>query len=256
MSSSPRSRPSSPASSQGAPWQSSGPSSRSRGANTARRNRRGHALRREGAARGNGRGRRARRPPRWEKEGDGLYAEVAAGVGDPGDETAIAALAELAGARVSSAADVRRLLEPWTKVPGERAGPREATGRGAPGGGQEGAERRGGDAHAEEHQAPPAAGAPPFLWGSLPVGPVLAGRLRGSGRPVPTAVQRAAFPVLTADARPPAERRRRGASPRRANVRLIVPFLAGRHAVPVRVWIESFARRLSFSSVTSFRSVL
>jgi len=38
---------------------------------------------------------------------------------------------------------------------------------------------------------------PPFLWGTLPVGPVLARRLAASERSEPTSVQRAAFRILT-----------------------------------------------------------
>jgi len=201
-----------------------GPQSRNRGANAANRNRRGHSFRldnKNNDGNNNHRTRRksnTKRAPRWEREGDNLYAEVtkrlsalgrsnSANDDDDDENTNINAseqLIALANERIGNVQDVCRLLEPWTFTKEEQQQlsslqkhgrntnahhpPRESTDQ----------------SKEEEEDATTSSSpnkkkkSPPFLWGSLPVGPVLASRLNASERSAPTSVQRAAFPILTA----------------------------------------------------------
>jgi superfamily II DNA/RNA helicase len=121
-----------------------------------------------------------KRPPRWEREGDNLYAEVS-----KQDEH----LQLLANKRVSTVQDVCDILAPWTTSKSNDNNTdddaeiyytqKEESGR-------------------PEQSADSNSKTAPFLWGSLPVGPVLASRLQSSNRPLPTSVQCAAFSTLTA----------------------------------------------------------
>ena len=142
-----------------------------------------------------------KRPPRWEREGDNLYAEVTKqldaynkinGDGDEGDNHLLALTKE----RVESAKDVCRLLKPWMVTEDEL---REASRDGKHKKNvQSNEESSTSQAKAEDTPAPVKKKPPPFLWGTLPVGPVLASRLNASNRPEPTSVQKSAFQILTA----------------------------------------------------------
>ena len=188
--------------------------SRNRGANSANHNRRGHSFRLsnkeatlDGAGAGAGTGIRKRpintkRPPRWEREGDKLYAEVTKeldalydngvadddgddGSGDTNNSSNHVLLSLLANKKkIASAQDVCRLLGPWTTA----TAPETNDDRKA-----EAITTATTVADNDGKFSPPN-----FLWGSLPVGPVLASRLYASGRMSPTPVQCAAFPILTA----------------------------------------------------------
>lgn len=171
---------------------------RNRGANQADHNRRGHEFRLnkensygrgDGAGGGGGgvkqrvRTTNTKRPPRWEREGDNLYQEVS---------KQHEHLQWLAKRRVSTVQDVCDVLAPWmtsnnnndsgddnhTEVQHQRNAKMEV--------------------HEQSLEAKEEEKTPPFLWGSLPVGPVIATRLRSSNRPSPTSVQCAAFTMLTA----------------------------------------------------------
>ncbi|KAL9186127.1 hypothetical protein ACHAXT_005365 [Thalassiosira profunda] len=185
MSSSPSSRQS--YSSQGKRTQQT----RNRGANAANHNRRGHSFRLENKDGTTKRHRKSntKRAPRWEREGDRLYAEVTKQLdgyqrhaGE--DENVGERLMALANKQMESAQDVCEALAPWTATDEQLQ-----------------------EAKAKKKEPPPTAEdseeekpkkSPPFLWGSLPVGPVLASRLHASQRSSPTSVQRGAFPILTA----------------------------------------------------------
>ncbi|KAL7470283.1 hypothetical protein ACHAXS_010511 [Conticribra weissflogii] len=169
------------------------PKSRVRGANAANQNRRGHSLRTNGD--GNfirqQKRKNTKRAPRWEREGDRLYAEVSKQLTGPIDETSGSSkvVQMLAEKSIESAQDVCEVLKPWTfskeelnSFADKQKGVASIT--------QQGALK----AEITENETK----SPPFLWGPLPVGPVLAKRLRDSKRPSPTSVQRAAFSVLTA----------------------------------------------------------
>lgn len=164
--------------------------SRNRGANAANRNRRGHAFRLEN---NDGRQRpkkKTKRAPRWEREGDDLYQEISKQLqsyqrvrgGEDGGTSEH--LLSLAKRRISNADDVYRSLEPWTYSDDEIQDIPSSSSEPA----------------CQEAEEPKSTSekTPPFMWGSLSVGPVIANRLRGSGRASPTPVQRAAFPILTA----------------------------------------------------------
>lgn len=159
---------------------------RNRGANAANHNRRGHELRLTGHART--RPKKARRAPRWEREGDGLYAQVTTQM--DGCEKRIEAgqvserLLALASERIATAEDVHRALSPWTAADDGRS--QRAEGMTEP------------ETTDEKIVREQPNKSSPFLWGTLPVGPVLASRLHASRLSAPTSVQRAAFPILTA----------------------------------------------------------
>ncbi|KAL7491820.1 hypothetical protein ACHAWT_001082 [Skeletonema menzelii] len=152
---------------------------RNRGANQANHNRRGHEFRLNkdgGGGRGSGgvrqrvRKTNTKRPPRWEREGDNLYQEVS---------KQHEHLQLLATKRVSTVQDVYDVLAPWMTINSDEIDDNEV----------------------QKHEQPEPKEeekTPPFLWGSLPVGPVIATRLRSSDRPSPTSVQCAAFTTLTA----------------------------------------------------------
>ena len=156
---------------------------RNRGANAANHNRRGHEFRLNKD--GTGRKQRPRkintkRPPRWEREGDNLYQEVS-----KQNEH----LQLLTKKRVSSAQDVCDVLAPWMTTSSSNHGNNSddemikiLAEKGKP----------------SEEKESKSNNAPPFLWGSLPVGPVIASRLQASNRSLPTPVQCAAFSMLTA----------------------------------------------------------
>ena len=164
--------------------------SRNRGANAANRNRRGHAFRLENS---DGRQRpkkKTKRAPRWEREGDDLYQEISKQLqsyqrvrGEEEDGGASEHLLSLAKTRISNADDVYRSLEPWTCSDDEIGDSTSSSSE-----------------PAQEAEEPKSTSekTPPFMWGSLSVGPVIANRLRESERASPTPVQRAAFPILTA----------------------------------------------------------
>ena len=229
---------------------------RNRGANAANHNRRGHLLRTSSkddtpgerrsssssssSSSSDGKRVNTKRPPRWEREGDRLYAEVTKDLNailalegsigdDANDDDDVDSGGGGVGMRVkpTSAQDVCRLLEPWTAALGAADNANAAnkdveddddddddavvvhdTGHGSSSrrGGLnneitmeesdkgQGNDETGGNNIDKAHSTSP----PPFLWGSLPVGPVLASRLYATGRSEPTSVQRAAFPILTA----------------------------------------------------------
>ncbi len=156
---------------------------RNRGANQANHNRRGHEFRlnKDGGGRGSGGGRQrvrktnTKRPPRWEREGDNLYQEVS---------KQHEHLQLLAKKRVSTVHDVCDVLAPWMTTINS----------------DESSESNDDEIRKPEQPAQPKEEkkTPPFLWGTLPVGPVIATRLRSSDRPSPTSVQCAAFTMLTA----------------------------------------------------------
>ncbi len=196
---------------------------RNRGANAADHNRRGHSFRlgnKEISSDGADAGADAvikrrpintKRPPRWEREGDKLYAEVTKeldslydhgissdddGDDDDGDEFSGArsrssVFLSLLGSKkkIESAEDVCRLLEPWTTATVNVDTVGESSAKMAAAMAAEVSDMK------DDKIAPPN-----FLWGSLPVGPVLSSRLYASGRTSPTSVQCAAFPILTAAA--------------------------------------------------------
>ena len=178
-----------PSSSRGRPYSSNNTrkmqqqQTRNRGANQANHNRRGHEYRlNKGsiAARGGSGGGRQRvrktntkRPPRWEREGDNLYQEVS---------KQHEGLQAFAKKRVETVQDVCDVLAPWMMSNNDSNGINENL-----------------NVKSEEKdESKNEQKTPPFLWGSLPVGPVIATRLRSSNRPSPTSVQSAAFKMLTA----------------------------------------------------------
>ena len=189
--------------------------SRNRGANAANRNRRGHAFRLEGL--GDQKPTRARksnntkRAPRWEREGDKLYAEVTKQLDALfTDENASEELLTLAKQKqITTAQDVCRLLEPWVateKELEEVALRNEHKRRQSEESKNNNSKESSSSSSSETETTTPESNkqpkknikSPPFMWGALPVGPVLASRLNASERPTPTSVQRAAFPILTA----------------------------------------------------------
>ena len=164
--------------------------SRNRGANAANRNRRGHAFRLENKDGRQRPKRKTKRAPRWEREGDDLYQEIskqlqtyqrARGEEDGG---ASEHLLSLAKTRISNADDVYRSLDPWTYSDDEIGDIDSSSSKPA--------------CQEAEEEISTSEKTPPFMWGSLSVGPVIANRLRESERAFPTPVQRAAFPILTA----------------------------------------------------------
>lgn len=156
---------------------------RNRGANAANHNRRGHEFRLNKD--GTGRKQRSRkmntkRPPRWEREGDNLYQEVS-----KQNEH----LQLLTKKRVSSAQDVCDVLAPWMTSTSSKHDNNSDDDTVKPLVEKE---------KPSEKKESKSNNAPPFLWGSLPVGPVIASRLQSSNRSLPTPVQCAAFSMLTA----------------------------------------------------------
>lgn len=184
-------------------------SNRNRGANAANRNRRGHSFRLNSDGTARARKKNAKRAPRWEREGDNLYAEVTKkldgykrfGGGENDEERDISErLVALAGERIDTADDVRRVLKPWTapaavlETENNRVTMKdESSKHEADSAIQRNAKTMAPAGDEEAHSK-----GPPFMWGPLPVGPVLAQRLLSSQRSEPTSVQRAAFPILTA----------------------------------------------------------
>ncbi|KAL3790331.1 hypothetical protein ACHAWO_000999 [Cyclotella atomus] len=164
---------------------SSSPSQRnkSRGANAANHNRRGHELRLNKDTRI--KKKNTKRAPRWEREGDQLYAEISKQItrDDGGEDELSAYFDALKKDPIETVDDVHRFLKPWT-----------SDGSGDEAVGRENIARQ--SVKAEEEKEP-ANNAPTFMWGSLPVGPVLASRLYASGRSSPTDVQKGAFPIIT-----------------------------------------------------------
>jgi hypothetical protein len=234
---------SSSSSSGGGGGSSTGSGGRNRGANAASHNRRGHSFRisskdstTTAAAAANG-GRwpssssssssrgikmNTKRPPRWEREGDRLYAEVTKDLNavmqlsnksnnddDDDDESLVGNTSDGVDIAImmkpTSAQDVCRLLEPWTatiaatdsddgdKVHELLSGEMKGTMQG-----QQPLEEKSVKENKSSNSQTTPPPPPPFLWGSLPVGPVLASRLYATGRSEPTSVQRAAFSILTA----------------------------------------------------------
>ncbi|KAL3794668.1 hypothetical protein HJC23_010096 [Cyclotella cryptica] len=193
------SRPSSPRTSTLVNMSSRPPSSpapksqnRNRGANAANHNRRGHEFRlnkKEGAIRP--RKTNAKRAPRWEREGDQLYAEVSKRISqeEDADETLNSYFLAMKDQPISTVQDVHAFLKPWTIDPSlsmkeklEFQSVQETSSAPPP----------------QPNNEPSTNKSPPFLWGTLPVGPVLASRLYASQRSSPTSVQKAAFSILTA----------------------------------------------------------
>ncbi|KAL7537599.1 hypothetical protein ACHAWF_005836 [Thalassiosira exigua] len=159
---------------------------RNRGANAANHNRRGHSFRLNGD--GSTKKSNTKRAPRWEREGDRLYAEVSKQLdsfeGNAMDDGKVSVrLASLSNRRIKSAHDVCELLEPWMAFDEKKQKGKNEEDDDGP---------RTNETTDETNKK-----TPPFLWGSLPVGPVLASRLHASQRSSPTSVQRAAFPILT-----------------------------------------------------------
>ncbi|KAL7535144.1 hypothetical protein ACHAXR_006299, partial [Thalassiosira sp. AJA248-18] len=182
---------------------------RNRGANAANRNQRGYAFRfdnKDGAQRVRKKS-NTKRPPRWEREGDKLYAEVTKqldaldAAGGENDENDVSKhLLALAKQRINSAQDVCEMLEPWTvtdeQLLQDLARKEKKSSAAAAVAISDESEEETATTTPENKQ--PDKKTPPFLWGNLPVGPVLATRLRASQRSSPTSVQRGAFPILTA----------------------------------------------------------
>ena len=188
---------------------------RNRGANAANHNRRGHTFRLENN--GNDRIRKkstnTKRAPRWEREGDKLYAEVTKqldsyrNIMDEDDDNSSSAsnelLQSLANKKIASVQDVCELLEPWIATEEEllermMKSARKKHNTTLP---ADVKEEKDTATTLDQHEQNTNNNKStlPFLWGTLPVGPVLASRLHASGdRPNPTSVQRAAFSVLTA----------------------------------------------------------
>ena len=181
----------------------SGPQkTRVRGANAANQNRRGHSFRinSDGSAKQSSRKKNTKRSPRWEREGDKLYAEVSKQLNveiedGSAEEGASKALQLLANQNIATVHDVCDVLKQWMITDEEMDALEKKR--------EEQNERNtladSSTSDSEESKEPKKeAKSPPFLWGPLPVGPVLASRLRDSQRPTPTSVQRAAFTILTA----------------------------------------------------------
>ena len=163
---------------------------RNRGANAANRNRRGHSFRLNNKDDGTGgkknarRGSNTKRAPRWEREGDKLYAEVTKQLDAYKGSTehdASERLLSLADQQITSVQDVCHLLEPWMATDEQLQEAKETKSEPMP--------------KIEDENTNKS---PPFLWGTLPIGPVLASRLHATERSSPTSVQRASFPILTA----------------------------------------------------------
>lgn len=191
-------------------------SNRNRGANAANHNRWGHSFRlnnkdevENGRGNGSGGGKRVRkantkRSPRWEREGDKLYAEVSkqlAGLDDGDDESeGVARLKSVADTHISCVQDVHNVLKPWMARDDRTVGTQNGAKK------EEEIIQLLDEADSQisastttdnaDTEAPKKS--PSFLWGTLPVGPVLASRLYASERPTPTAVQLSAFKIITA----------------------------------------------------------
>jgi len=169
--------------------------SRNRGANAANHNRRGHTFRtlEGGNKKIHRKGANTKRAPRWEREGDLLYAEVTKQLLDSdnseGSSGSNEVLLSLADRKIESVQDVCDMLAPWTATDEELIKRANTKKKIAP---------PPKDEEDESNQQPTNNKLPPFLWGSLPIGPVLASRLHASHRSQPTSVQQSAFSILTA----------------------------------------------------------
>jgi superfamily II DNA/RNA helicase len=233
--------------------------SRNRGANAANHNRRGHTLRllNNKASVGAGattttttttttsskRTMNTKRPPRWEREGDKLYAEVtkeldAITYHDNDDDNTVdnnddvdaggsssnirALLMQLANINNKQITpnDVCQLLEPWTTTTTTIDTTTSNNGHNdhdtetvdetitveaisltqdnvSKNNNEQNINNNGNIQNTKEAPASTSSIPKNFLWGTLPVGPVLAQRLYNSGRQIPTSVQIAAFPILS-----------------------------------------------------------
>jgi len=167
--------------------------SRNRGANAANHNRRGHTFRtvEGGNKKVHRKGNNTKRAPRWEREGDRLYAEVTKQLLDnsEGSSGSNEVLLSLADKKIESVQDVCDMLAPWTATDEELLKRANTKKKNTPTESKE---------EDEATETPTSTKSPPFLWGSLPIGPVLASRLHASHRTSPTSVQRSAFSILTA----------------------------------------------------------
>lgn len=156
---------------------------KSRGANAANHNRRGHELRLNKDTRI--KKKNTKRAPRWEREGDQLYAEISKQIArdDEGEDGLSTYFDTLKKDPIETVDDVHRFLKPWV-----------SDGSGGQAVGHEKVAKQSVEA---EEKKEPAKNSPIFMWGSLPVGPVLASRLYASGRLSPTDIQKGAFPVIS-----------------------------------------------------------
>jgi len=167
--------------------------SRNRGANAANHNRRGHTFRLEGGNKKvHRKGSNTKRAPRWEREGDKLYAEVTKQLLDSDEDGSSGnkVLLSLADKKIESVQDVCDMLAPWMATDEELLKRANTKKKITP--------PKSKEEEDETTEQSTSNKSPPFLWGSLPVGPVLASRLLASNRPSPTSVQRSAFSILTA----------------------------------------------------------
>lgn len=165
--------------------QSSQQRNKSRGANAANHNRRGHEFRLNKDTMTKKK-KNTKRAPRWEREGDQLYAEISKRItnNDDGDDVLSTYFESLKAHTIETVNDVHRFLKPWTTCDGSTDKEQEASAKK--------------EVESPKIESKKPNKSPPFLWGSLPVGPVLASRLHASDRSGPTSVQKAAFSVLTA----------------------------------------------------------
>ena len=141
-------------------------SSRNRGANAANHNRRGHTFRLEGGNKKvHRKGNNTKRAPRWEREGDLLYAEVTKQLLDSDKgESSNKVLLSLAEKKIESVQDVCDMLAPWTATDEELLKRVNTKKKITPPAVSK-------DEGNESNQQPTSNKSPPFLWGSLPVGP-------------------------------------------------------------------------------------
>ena len=145
-------------------------SSRNRGANAANHNRRGHTFRtiEGGNKKVHRKGGNTKRAPRWEREGDKLYAEVTKQLLDSdnseGSGGSNKVLLSLANRKIESVQDVCEMLVPWTATDEELLKRANTKKKITPPAVSK-------DEGNESNQQPTINKSPPFLWGSLPVGP-------------------------------------------------------------------------------------
>lgn len=151
---------------------------RNRGANAANHNRKGHEFRLSKYSRR----KNTKRAPRWEREGDQLYAEISKRIIKEEEDGLNTYFESLAKNPIESADDVHKFMKPWTITIEASMNEQSQTLE---------------DDVITEPSLQVQQNKPPFLWGTLPVGPVLASRLYASHRSSPTSVQKAAFPILT-----------------------------------------------------------
>ena len=151
---------------------------RNRGANAANHNRRGHEFRLSKDSRR----KNTKRAPRWEREGDQLYAEISKRINGEDEDGLNTYFESLTKNPIESVDDVHKFLKPWTISMEASTNEQSQTLK---------------EGTITEPSLEVQQNKPPFLWGTLPVGPVLASRLYASHRSSPTSVQKAAFPILT-----------------------------------------------------------